>query len=230
MDSSFDPQPRKLSSLFDRRFYSSARRFRLYYAWNEATYGTKALQGQLEVLRADQRPWVYDKGAKIWTNLFIYEDHAIFTIAFLLENVGKSPARGVNIQGTFLFTNGSATEAYAGYQVCDLSRELPPKAVPGRVIFPNQSAPHNHVFTMNGSNFQQWRNWKEGQIAALIIAGCTDYFWGDSPVHHQTRFIFELDKTGPDNKSFLMVPGMPGEISANELGLAINPDLTKDAD
>src|ERR1019366_9899951 len=29
-----------------------------YYAWDEATRGTKAMQGQLEILKNDQRPWV----------------------------------------------------------------------------------------------------------------------------------------------------------------------------
>ena len=29
-----------------------------YYAWDESTRGTAALQGQLSVLRAQQRPWV----------------------------------------------------------------------------------------------------------------------------------------------------------------------------
>ncbi|HXP76327.1 MAG TPA: hypothetical protein VN823_19460 [Stellaceae bacterium] len=29
-----------------------------YYAWTEAVHGTQALQGQLKVLREEQRPWV----------------------------------------------------------------------------------------------------------------------------------------------------------------------------
>ena len=63
-----------------------------YYAWDEATRGTKALQGQLDVLRTQQRAWVAPRGfASPPPNFANRID--LYTEATLgIENVGKEPA------------------------------------------------------------------------------------------------------------------------------------------
>jgi hypothetical protein len=62
-----------------------------YAAWREATHGTRALQGQLSAMEADQRPWVGIEGLQGEA-----QPGQDFFASATIKNVGKSPAFNVH--------------------------------------------------------------------------------------------------------------------------------------
>lgn len=145
----------------------------------------------------------------------------------MLINTGKSPAKFVNIEGKFFYSNATSKDIYEGWSVCDALRDK--SFVAGTVIFPNHQDASNHLFVMDAASVKAWKEWKPGMVGAPMIVGCIDYIFGESPVHHQTRFIYELDKPG-SARNFYRLDSASGQIPANEVALAVNPLLAKDAD
>jgi hypothetical protein len=187
------------------------------------------LKNQVAEMKDDKRPWVYTEGALPWTGLVIDDEKAEIILQFALMNTGKSPARFVNIEDEFFFITAGITtdkEVYDKFAVCNA---LKYKSVPGTAIFPGQKTPLNHIFTMNKETVAEWKKPPQSSNRALMISGCIDYIFGTETTHHQTRFIYELDKQGP-NRGFLQILPVNGEIPINELALAVNPTLIKDAD
>jgi hypothetical protein len=87
----------------------------------------------------------------------------------------------------------------------------------------------NRPFRMEGGDFTTWKSRKPEEPGAPLIIGCIDYLFPGGTTHHQTQFAYEIDKIGP-NKLFYKIQPDPGEIQTNELVLAINPIIPKDAD
>jgi hypothetical protein len=69
-----------------------------YYAWSEATRSTRALQDQLDVLRAEQRAWIAPKGFIQTPANFIAKIDQYTEAGVRFENVGKEPALKLNEQ------------------------------------------------------------------------------------------------------------------------------------
>jgi hypothetical protein len=66
-----------------------------YYAWDEATHGTRTLQGQLSAMREEQRPWV-KADIEIASDLTFSSSSGYVTIRYKVKNVGRSPAFNLN--------------------------------------------------------------------------------------------------------------------------------------
>ena len=81
-----DNLPSYLIALFTLFFVGFA-----YYAWDEAPKGTAALQGQLIVLRNEQRAWIAPTGIS-HDNSVPYVVGNPINYAFLFKNIGKLPA------------------------------------------------------------------------------------------------------------------------------------------
>lgn len=114
-----------------------------------------------------------------------------------------------------------------GWEYC---RELRRKVVLGTAIFPQQHTPLNQTFKMEGSDFESWKNWKPGALAAPMISGCIDYVFPAGTEHHQTQFAFEVDRAGPNHGFLPIYANNPTQVEATQLNLAVNPALPKDAD
>jgi hypothetical protein len=110
-----------------------------------------------------------------------------------------------------------------------LKTKLTIPSVPGDVIFPNHDSPVNHLFKMGSASMMACKERKPGVAGAPMIVGRIDYIFGTDPTHHQTRFIYEVDKPGPD-RGFLAIEPTLGQVTANQIALAVNPLLAKDAD
>ncbi len=62
----------------------------------------------------------------------------------------------------------------------------------------------------------------------MMIVGCFDYVYPFSAIHHQTQFVYEVDRTGPNNTLLVISP--IGTTPQNEVQLMLNPQLAGDAD
>jgi len=84
---------------------------------------------------------------------------------------------------------------------------------------------------LDAQSIVTWKEWKPGTPAAPLIVGCIDYLFPTGSAHHQTRFIYEIDRpTGPNNRSYGPIEFKTGDVPENEMVLAINPALAKPAD
>jgi hypothetical protein len=61
---------------------------------------------------------------------------------------------------------------------------------------------------------------------AILLSACIDYAFDPAEArHHQTRFVFEIDKGG-----FLPVDPRAGDLSPQQIITAVNPTIGDDAD
>jgi hypothetical protein len=70
---------------------------------------------------------------------------------------------------------------------------------------------------------------RENPAVVAMIAGCVDYLFQFAEGHHQTAFVYELEKPGP-NGAVLRLDPNDGEMSPGALLLEINPGLAGNAD
>jgi hypothetical protein len=61
---------------------------------------------------------------------------------------------------------------------------------------------------------------------AATLAGCIDYAFAGEVRRHQTRYVYEVDRKGPDNK---IVP-TDGDLPADAVILNLNPLLAGNPD
>jgi hypothetical protein len=103
------------------------------FAWNEATHGTAALRNQLEIMRADQRPWVGfevdSSSAKRGEKL---------TATFIVKNVGKSPALKVHAAIDAQFLKYNSEDSVPECTSCSFSLLIPGASVKYPISIPGE--------------------------------------------------------------------------------------------
>jgi len=62
------------------------------------------------------------------------------------------------------------------------------------------------------------------------LAGCIDYADGVDLTHHQTRFVYEVDKKGPDGNPTIDFTAAGGDIPISNVILNLNPVLAGNPD
>lgn len=113
------------------------------FAWNEATRGTAALRNQLEVMRADQRPWV---GFKV-VDVSSAKRGETLTATFNVKNVGKSPALKVHATLDTKFLKYNSEDGVSECTSCSSSLLIPgasvkyPITIPGEMTDYKKTAP-----------------------------------------------------------------------------------------
>jgi hypothetical protein len=188
------------------------------------------LNYQLQEAKDENRPWVYVERAEPNSAFTSTDTSAEIALLFHLTNTGKSPAQLVNIGGDFSYVTLNSVDdvkkIYEKRQACD---DLKKANMAGSTIFPGQRMPLIHAFKMDSKNVAEWKNKNGEKLGVFYLVGCADYVFTLGGQHHQTRFIYEVDKRG-ENNSFLPIEPSLGEIPANQLILGENPLLAKDAD
>jgi hypothetical protein len=72
-------------------------------------------------------------------------------------------------------------------------------------------------------------NIKTKKHRTLMITGCVDYLFPTGDKHHQSRFVYEVDRLAPTGAVLQLEPAA-GNVPINEIGLMANPDIAGDAD
>jgi hypothetical protein len=96
-----------------------------YNAWDEATHGTVALQGQLRTMQEDQRPWV---GAPEITPHV--DGNGIVTFTHVFRNVGRSPALGLFIYSALI---SETSKEWETLDPCEIAKKRVSPDKNGRV-------------------------------------------------------------------------------------------------
>lgn len=196
---------------------------------------TCILSNQLQELKDENRPWIYVENALPASSLAISESDVSLSLEFHLNNTGRFPSRFTSIAGEFFYFHGTAASAlrddilqklFVSVPACRQRRRTP---FPGTAVFPQQRIRIKQPFAMDKTSISEWKNLKAGEIGAIIIAGCVDYLFPTGGTHHQTQFVYEIQKGAPGN-SFLPIPFAPGEVPAPNIWVLFNPSIPKDAD
>jgi hypothetical protein len=219
-------------------FFSAVTLAVAIFAYSVSHGQLRAMQGQLDIMELDQRPWVFVASAQPIRDLSFVDGKAYAAIELQLKNAGRRPARFASIEGEFIIRGNSEGEVRKGWGACERAKRKPVgQFLAGTAVFPGQDVPQAHVFTMSSEDIAKWKVEYERAASeqkpftmAPIIVGCVDYVFEADNRHHQTRFVFEADRHGPDSFSFLAIDPNGGNVPLKEFALAKNPALADDPD
>lgn len=153
--------------------------------------------GQLAVMRADQRPWI-SLDIEPEGPLIRDGNDWSFIVKYTINNVGKSPAFDVDFLAVMIslaapqsiapppqgFSYGPPTKAVdtAVETACEEQQMF---GNPGSIFFP--SAPQTNRWKAHGGNP------RVGFIPGFSIVGCVTYRFTNEPIRHRTVRIFDLE-------------------------------------
>jgi hypothetical protein len=164
-----------------------------YYAWDEATRGTKAIQGQLEILKDGQRPWV---GAPTEIKTSVAPGGKV-TFIQIFRNVGHAPTKGFYIDGKIISWK---TDWYSEVvMMCKTAIEVVTNSNQKR-ISPFTSIPGNDwpldVVSMPSLLGKSFTIESLKQIGTPVIIGCVLYGSPFDTIIHKTGYIARIDVDG----------------------------------
>jgi hypothetical protein len=181
----------------------------------------EAAKESADAAKLAQRPWVSVVAEIGPRGLYFDVNGANLDLLFRLKNTGNTPAITVRIEGgprIDVKINDRMTELE---KICSTakSKEPSPKTL-GYTIFPGDVLPLHMTYSFAGKEYlEQIANAQHGFIIPIVI-GCVDYFltFGE-PVHHQSRFVYELDYPTPEGGS-RAISVADGDKAANVLRLS----------
>ena len=193
---------------------------------NAAQRSATAASGQLAQMQEDERPRVAIEGAGPITGLVITNYGAFITVQFHLKNTGRSVGDYTYPYGMItLASQDKAAVLKFHAEFCGKVRRRKEIDV-GGPIFPGIPLTENSRMIMPATDVARWK--KDYTGLAPIIVGCVDYvFRGE---HHQTPFLFEIDKTASGPNPFAAIDPNQGDVPKEQVSLATNPSLGARAD
>lgn len=182
-----------------------------YVAWLQ--YGSmrvqqQIMQGQLDAMVADQRPWVFIQKASIVSPL-VYDNSGLnITLQWQIKNSGKTTAFNVSSHAFLLIASDEDDISPRKFarELCDQDRSI---GNTRRQIFDINSS-FGYILKPEGiieepsNTFSLERKDVEAalskaKVKGLVypqIIGCVDYQFKSGGEHHQTGFVFFLMKKG----------------------------------
>ena len=158
------------------------------------------MQGQLEEMVLDQRPWIHFDGLpKIVGPLEMSSPRvASLDIAFAVTNTGKNPARRVDI--SYDLIPGEFFGNYLFYQTKVCAGALAPKEA-GTIdteytLFPGQQLALTRTVVMVGLDKMYVPDDQRRIKISPALVGCITYRFLANDDPHQTGFIYEIWRKG----------------------------------
>jgi hypothetical protein len=182
-------------------------------------------RGQLTAMENDQRPWVYATNPIVAvTPLTFNEQGGHLILSVTLKNAGRTPARFAKIDGN-MFSRAAMMYDEIAWANCNKRKNLPVNSLyDGITVFPNDQITQRHYWKMQLKDIQDI---KDKKAFTIMLTGCVDYI-GNDQQHHQSRFVFELDRAGKPGESLVIDP-QAGDVPPERLLLSVNPDVSGDA-
>jgi hypothetical protein len=166
----------------------------------------KAMQSQVGVMEADQRPWIKVEASPGDYMAFPFNPNypianVFFNPHFTLTNVGKAPAFNAQLYlAGYAVVPGHSDPDVGQKEMCDRARVTPlDNPYRGRLLFPGDAfdeqvstAGQYNVAFMGPEALRNF-NWEDGSFTlTFYVVGCVDYIFGTPAKHHQTGFIYEV--------------------------------------
>jgi hypothetical protein len=191
-----------------------------------AAFTWLATQGQLEVLRSEQRPWIYADVVPFGPIVRNISAGYTMQVAFVVHNTGHLPAMYVWAAAGGM-VQPSVSQLIDGQNVACRQRDAVPyqAGTNGNTVFPGQTlalpqgveidkATWDKVLTLN----------KAVRVpgGSATITGCIDYQVPGDAKHHHTRFAYAVgqkidnDPTGIGMRS---LPDDPTSVTVDHLAI-----------
>jgi hypothetical protein len=203
-----------------------------------------AMQNQLKVMEADQRPWI--KTDLSFASDLTYSDNRMdVTFHYVLKNVGRSPALSVSgypkLRPTYLSPFWLSPTSSSWIDLVDPVREIKnlcekiassttriTETFPwGDIIYPGDTIEHDESAGLDISDIKpelppisslNWFNQKPQPTAPVLVLFCIDYQAGVGGKHHQTADYFVLSRKSP--------PGTFNDVHPLDKTTILKDDLT----
>jgi hypothetical protein len=191
---------------------------------------TEIMERQIKLSEVVERPWLAIEDIQVISPLIFKDGSANLKVKFILKNTGHIPAAHALIIGSFffrsLYSSKELDDVWAG---CEKFRATPieTRGGSGVSIFPDQSQPM--IYTVNMFPDDVKRIGARPISGAPAFAGCIDYDWGSAATRHQTRYVYEIDKKGPDGVETMISPD-DGDIPIPNVVVNLNPLLAGNPD
>ncbi len=180
-----------------------------YYAWVESRRGTKALEGQLAVMRNDPRPWVSLAGIAVPYDLAWTKEGAKLNLHFTIKNTGRTPAlRAWANAKSFIMFGPDPNPQTAQKTFCDDTRTT---IHVGDVIFPGDFTIQRWGLDFSRENIlTAMRTGPIKTFPILMAFVCINYGFTFDDSTHQTSYIFtinskpHIDRNGQQSLAILL--------------------------
>jgi hypothetical protein len=190
---------------------------------------TEIMERQVKLSEVVERPWIAIEGVEVLSPLAFKDDGAVLNIKFYLKNTGHVPATHALIYGKFFYRSSYPSKELDDiWTECEQFRTMSfENRGSGLSIFPDQRGVIIYPTKMTPDDVKKLT--VHSTIAAPTFAGCVDYGWGEAIIRHQTRFVYEIDKKGPDGSAKLF-SAADGDIPIADVMVNINPVLSGNPD
>jgi hypothetical protein len=159
------------------------------------------MQGQLNAMEADQRPWIALQALPLLTGFQTDPNVAMMELTFNIKNTGKTPARRVGILLRIIDQFIHPDLLTVQTNICaDSSKPLQPGAKYIEfTMFPGDQYSKGAIaFMFKDAIAESRKRNKEGHaVISAAIVGCIDYQFLFAEAHHQTGFIFDVLRKVP---------------------------------
>jgi hypothetical protein len=178
---------------------------------------------QTQISETVERPWIAIENVEVTKPLSFKENFGILTVKFSLKNTGHVPAANVLQDGMLFMRAPVPVELLKIWERCEAFRKQPLETRGSGVsIFPDQLMPAASWYKMAPVDVERLNS--KPMNGTPTLAGCIDYAFIGETRRHQTRFVYEVNKKGPNDAVLSINPG-EGDISAPDVMLMINPAL-----
>lgn len=190
---------------------------------------TDILERQAKLSEVVERPWIAIQGVQPFVPL-TFEDspdglNLLANFVFILKNTGHIPATHVLVFPIFSFVS-KYSDINDVWDKCDQYRTIPlANRGSGISIFPGEPGQLLGPVRMVPDDVK--RLGVQPTSGAPMLVGCVDY--GNDIPRHQTRFVYEIDKKGPNGlATFFSASG--GNISIPDIIVNVSPILAGNPD
>jgi hypothetical protein len=185
---------------------------------------------QLELARSEfenaQRPWVAVTYPEVVSDFAFDLFGATISIHLHIKNSGHSPAAFVTVFPLIFTMDNDAEGINKVRATCVEARKRPFDQLTGGTVFPGDEDVRAISFRLSATDIMRLRS---APMSTTMLAGCIDYVFEFQPGHHQTGFVFEIDKRGLRN-NILKIDPDSGDVAANQVLMEVNPGLGVTAD
>jgi hypothetical protein len=177
------------------------------------------LQAQIDIMKADQRPWVSVESIASRDRTYFSADRLFIPIIVNVKNTGRSPAIEVNSHVTALDTKATDKEP------TDLEEEVCQETVDekfGNAVFPGATLAIEDLAVINSAQMAVVR--KTGSPLWPLVVGCITYKFPFEQAYHRTGFIMQLYVNNPGNSEDDEFPVDKASVPAKYLRFERDPE------
>ncbi|MGA2886194.1 MAG: hypothetical protein ABSE80_13785 [Halobacteriota archaeon] len=189
-----------------------------------AAWQAQLMQGQLDEMQADRRPWLREKITRVG-NFDISDQRVSFDFSAQVVNIGKSPAYSLGIAIDILPMDNfgpDKSELLKGQKFqCSIAEHWSRGDTHANItIFPDDFSPIVYDLPINKvvptDKFVIKTRPDNGIIIVPVLIGCIAYKFRDDGPYHYTMFAYDIRRAMPNNQ-FRFIEAFPMHLDGDSV-------------